>query len=106
MAKTKTKKESSTTAKIKELTGVKPEKITDEQLKEVQDLINNINRSQMELGQIETKKHAMLHNVSMLQEGVGKMRDEFEKEYGTADVNIQDGIINYPKENGEADKED
>ena len=56
MAKTKTKKESSTTAKIKELTGVKPEKITDDQLKEVQDLINNINRSQMELGQIETKK--------------------------------------------------
>ena len=106
MAKTKTKKESSTTAKIKELTGVKPEKVTDEQLKIVQDLINDINRSQMELGQMETKKHAILHNVSMLQEGVGKMRDEFEKEYGTADVNIQDGTINYPKENGEADKED
>ena len=106
MAKTKTKKESSTTAKIKELTGVKPEKITDDQLKEVQDLINNINRSQMELGQMETKKHAMLHNVSMLQEGVGKIRDTFEKEYGTADVDIQTGTINYPQENGEADKED
>ena len=102
----KTKKESSTTAKIKELTGIQPEKITDEQLKEVQDLINNINRSQMELGQMETKKHAMLHNISMLQEGVGKVRDEFEKEYGTADVDIQTGIINYPTENGEADKED
>ena len=106
MAKTKTKKESSTTAKIKELTGVKPEKISEEQLKEVQDLINNINRSQMELGQMETKKHAILHNVSMLQEGVGKIRDTFEKEYGTADVNIQDGTINYPIENGEANKED
>ena len=106
MAKTKTKKESSTTAKIKELTGVKPEKITDDQLKEVQDLINNINRSQMELGQMETKKHAMLHNVSMLQEGVGKIRDTFEKEYGTADVDIQTGTINYPQENGEVNKED
>ena len=106
MAKTKTKKESSTTAKIKELTGVKPEKISEEQLKEVQNLINDINRSQMELGQMETKKHAILHNVSMLQEGVGKIRDTFEKEYGTADVNIQDGTINYPIENGEADKED
>ena len=103
MATTKTK---GTNAKIKELKGIKPEKITDEQLKEVQDLINNINRSQMELGQMETKKHAMLHNVSMLQEGVGKVRDEFEKEYGTADVDIQTGIINYPIENGEADKED
>ena len=103
MATTKTK---GTNSKIKELKGIKPEKITDEQLKEVQDLINNINRSQMELGQMETKKHAMLHNVSMLQEGVGKVRDEFEKEYGTADVDIQTGIINYPIENGEADKED
>ena len=102
----KTKKESSTTAKIKELTGVKPEKITDDQLKEVQDLINNINRSQMELGQMETKKHAILHNVSMLQEGIGKIRDTFEKEYGTADVDIQTGTINYPQENGEVNKED
>ena len=95
-----------TNAKIKELKGIKPEKITDEQLKEVQDLINSINRSQMELGQMETKKHAVLHSVSMLQEGVGKIRDTFEKDYGTADVNIQDGTINYPQENGEVNKED
>ena len=39
-------------------------------------------------------------------EAVGKMRDEFEKDYGTADINIQDGIINYPKENGEVNKKD
>ena len=103
MATTKTK---GTNSKIKELKGVKPEKITDEQLKKVQDVISDINRSQMELGQMETKKHAMLHNVSALQEAVGVIRDEFEKEYGTADVNIQDGTINYPKENGEANKED
>ena len=106
MAKTKLKKEDSTSKKIKELTGVKPEKITDEQLQKVQTLINDINRSQMELGQMETKKHAILHHISSLQEAVGGIREEFEKDYGTADVNIQDGIINYPKENGEADKKD
>ena len=55
---------------------------------------------------METKKHAILHSVSSLQESIGIMRDTFEKEYGTSDINIQDGIINYPKENGEADKED
>ena len=90
-----------TNAKIKELKGIKPEKITEDQLKRVQSVISDMNRFQM-----ETKKHAMLHNVSMLQEEVGKMRDTFEKEYGTADVNIQDGVINYPKENGEVNKED
>jgi len=103
MATSKTK---GTNAKIKELKGVKPEKITDEQLEKVQTLINDINRSQMELGQMETKKHAILHHISSLQEAIGGIREEFEKEYGTSDVNIQDGIINYPKENGEANKED
>ena len=95
-----------TNAKIKELKGIKPEKITDEQLKKVQDVINDINRSQMEIGQMETKKHAITHHITTLQETVGEIRNEFEKEYGTADVNIQDGTINYPKENGEANKED
>ena len=102
MATTKTK---GTNAKIKELKGVKPEKITDEQLEKVQALINDINRSQMELGQMETKKHAILHHISSLQEAIGVTREEFEKDYGTSDINIQDGIINYP-ENGEADKKD
>ena len=90
---TKTK---GTNAKIKELKGIKPEKITDEQLEKVQTLINDINRSQMELGQMETKKHAILHHISSLQEAIGVVREEFEKDYGTSDVNIQDGIINYP----------
>ena len=103
MATTKTK---GTNSKIKELKGVKPEKVTDEQLKEVQQLINDINRNQMELGQMETKKHAVLHHISSLQEGVGAMRETFEKDYGTADIDIQTGIINYPKENGETNKED
>ena len=103
MATSKTK---GTSAKIKELKGIKPEKITDEQLEKVQALINDINRSQIEIGQMETKKHAILHSVSSLQEAIGVMRDTFEKEYGTSDINIQDGVINYPIENGEADKKD
>jgi len=103
MATTKVK---GTSKKIKELKGIKPEKITDEQLEQVQKLINDINRSQMELGQMETKKHAILHHVSMLQEGVGELRETFEKDYGTSDIDIQSGTINYPKENGEVNKED
>ena len=101
-----TSKVKGTSKKIKELKGIKPEKITKEELKKVQDLINAINRSQMDLGQMETRKHAVLHQISLLQEQIGEMRDGFEKEYGTADVNIHDGIINYTKENGEANKKD
>ena len=102
MAKTKTK---GTNAKIKELKGIKPEKITDEQLKKVQDTVNSLNRSQLEIGSIEIKKHEMMHQVAGLRDGLTVLQGEFEKEYGTFDINIQDGTINYP-ENGEVNKED
>jgi len=94
-----------TSKKIKELKGIKPEKITDEQLEKVQAVINDINKSQIEIGQMETKKHAIMHHISALQEAVGEIREEFEKDYGTADINIQDGIINYPTD-VEVNKED
>ena len=102
---TKTKKESSTTAKIKELTGVKPEKITEEQLEKVQGTVNNINRLQLEIGIVETRKHNLLHNIASVQDKLTLMQAEFEKDYGTTDINIQTGEINYPP-NGEANKKD
>ena len=103
MATTKTK---GTNSKIKELKGIKPEKITDEQLKKVQDTVNGINRGQLEIGSMEIKKHEMMHGIAGLRDELTLLQSEFEKDYGTFDVNIQDGIINYPKENGEADKKD
>tara|TARA_Y100000593_G_scaffold80088_1_gene149352 strand:+ start:323 stop:634 length:312 start_codon:yes stop_codon:yes gene_type:complete len=101
-----TSKVKGTSKKIKELKGIKPEKISDEQLNKVQSVINDINRSQLELGTFETKKHNILHHISTLQEKLGEMQVEFEKDYGTSDINIQDGTINYPKENGEVNKKD
>ena len=103
MATSKTK---GTNAKIKELKGIKPEKITDEQLKKVQDTVNSLNRSQLEIGSMEIKKHEMMHQIAGLRDGLTVLQDDFEKEYGTFDINIHDGTINYPKENGEADKKD
>ena len=103
MATTKTK---GTNSKIKELKGTKPEKITDEQLKKVQDTVNNINRAQLEIGSIELRKHETMHSIAGLKDELTLLQGEFEKDYGTFDINIQDGTINYPKENGEADKKD
>jgi hypothetical protein len=102
----KTKKESSTTAKIKELTGKKPGKITEAQLKKVQETVNNLNKSQLEIGSIELRKHDLLHGIAALRDGLTVLQKEFEEQYGTFDIDIQTGIINYPKENGEADKKD
>jgi fumarate hydratase class II len=83
MAKRKTKKAEKAT------------KITNDELNKVQSVINDINRAQLEIGSMESKKHNILHHVSVLQEQLGKMQIDFEKTYGTADINIQDGTINH-----------
>ena len=90
-----TTKVEGTSKKIKELKGIKPEKITAEQLKKVQDTINNLNRSQLEIGSMELKKHEMMHQIAGLRDELTLLQGEFEKDYGTFDINIQDGTINY-----------
>ena len=87
-----------TTKKLKELRKEKPSKITNEELNKVQSVVNNINRAQMEIGTIETRKHSLLHHISISQEQLAGMQAEFEKIYGTADINIQDGTINHNKD--------
>ena len=87
-----------TSAKIKELKGIKPEKITDEQLNKVQDTVNGINRAQLEIGSMELKKHEVLHQIAGLRDELTLLQGEFEKDYGTFDINIQDGVINYEKD--------
>jgi len=103
MATSKTK---GTSKKIKELKGIKPEKVTKEQLEKVQSTVNNINRTQLEIGNIEVRKHEMIHNIGGFRDQLSSLQAEFEKDYGTFDINIQDGTINYPKENGEVNKKD
>ena len=95
------------TQKSEKIVDLKPkaEKISEKQLTKVQDVINRINRGQLELGIMETRKHSILHSIDRVQDELTLLQEEFKKEYGTYDVNIQDGSINYP-ENGEVNKKD
>jgi len=93
-----TSKVKGTSKKIKELKGIKPEKITEEQLSKVQDTVNNINRAQLEIGSMELKKHELMHNIAGLRDQLTVLQKEFEKEYGTFDININDGTINYEED--------
>ena len=81
----------------------KPSKITNDELNQVQSVINDVNRAQLEIGSFESKKHNLLHHVAQLQEKLGELQVGFEKTYGTADINIQDGTINQPKEDVKTD---
>jgi len=93
-------------AKKEEVVDLKPEKVTEEQLTKIQSLVDRINQTQMNVGQLETRKHQALHYLAGTNDELQVVQNELTDQYGTFDVNIQDGTINYPKENGEADKKD
>ena len=76
----------------------KVDKISDEHLKELQEIINVINNLQFKIGQLEGQKHNLLHELGLGQKNVIDMQDKLSKEYGTFDVNIADGKINWPKD--------
>jgi hypothetical protein len=77
---------------------LKPEAISEEQLQKIQGIVNMMNRGQMDLGILETRKHGMLHNIAAIQDQLTVIQGELEKEYGTYDINIQTGVINYKED--------
>tara|TARA_X000001382_G_scaffold102968_2_gene77806 strand:+ start:267 stop:548 length:282 start_codon:yes stop_codon:yes gene_type:complete len=76
----------------------KAEKITEEELKKLQDIVGNINTLQSEVGKLEVQKHNYLHRLAGVRDEATLMQEELEKVYGTANVNINDGTIEYPKD--------
>ena len=86
--------------KKEELVDLKPkaDKISDEHLKELQEVVNVINNAQFNIGKIEGQKHSLLHELGASQGKVLKLQEMFTTEYGSCDINIADGTINWPKE--------
>ena len=86
--------------KKENLVDLKPraDKISAEHLKEMQDVINIINNIQFNIGKIEGQKHTMLHDLGISQKKVLDLQGVFSKEYGSFDINITDGTINWPKD--------
>ena len=83
----------------------KPDKITDEQLQELQSLLNEINKNQLSIGQLETQKAGIIEGIGQLQVKLREVQNSLEKEYGQVSINIQDGSISELPQD-EADKKD
>ena len=80
-------------------------KVTDEQLKKLQEIVAAMNGATTRVGQVETQKHAILHDLTLMRKDLMDFQAELEKEYGKVNVNIQDGTIS-EREYVETDKED
>ena len=90
-------------AKNKDIVELKPkaDKVTDEELKGLQEVVSNINSLQSEIGRVEAQKHGYLHQLAVVRDKATLLQGDLEKTYGTANVNINDGSIEYP-ESGES----
>lgn len=66
-------------------------KITEEQLKQLQEQEGKKNAIKHDIGLLETQKHALLHAFANIQEEQDKLKVQLEEEYGKINVNLQDG---------------
>ena len=85
-------------AKTEKVVDLKPTSISEEQLKNIQELVSPINNAQMEMGRMATQKHMLLHQVGELQKKLQEEQANLEKEYGKVNININDGSIEYPED--------
>jgi len=84
--------------KEKELTvKQKHKKVSKEHLEQLQKIVNNINAIQFNIGRMEAQKHQALHELAVTNDRVQQMQDVLMKEYGSYDVNLETGVINWDK---------
>jgi predicted nucleic acid-binding Zn-ribbon protein len=73
----------------------KAEKVTKEQLENLQKLVTGYNRIETQIGNLEVTKHRMFNNISQVQAAISDLQAQFQKEYGSIDVSLADGTIKY-----------
>ena len=84
--------------KKEKVVDLKPEKISEEELKELQNVVSAINKLQFDIGTMEVQKHNALHALFQGNEQLRAVQEDLEKKYGTADINVQDGSIKYKED--------
>jgi hypothetical protein len=92
-------------AKKEKTVDLKPAKVTSEELSMIQEVVGDLNDGQMQIGALELRKHELLHQVASIKNKLTELQNTLQKEYGSIDISIQDGTINYEGD-VEADKKD
>ena len=78
-------------------------KIKDEQLVQLQALVNQVSQTQMELGQVESRKFDLIAAIPVFRKDLETFQKQLEEEYGKVIISVSDGTIRQ-KEDG-SDKE-
>ena len=89
MAKNKKK-----TIEVKE----KVEKISAADLSKLQEIANKINGLHFNIGRVESQKHNLLHELALGQDTIKLSQEDMMDKYGSYDISLTDGTINWPKD--------
>ena len=81
----------------------KATKITDNELKEMQGIVQAINQSQLQLGNIEMQKLEAANYAFKCRAELQAFNKKLEDKYGKVSVSITDGALKY-SEDGEVNK--
>ena len=66
-------------------------KITQEQLEELQGYVGKLNNAASQIGNLELQKHQLQHAAAEVQSDLTKFQAKLEEKYGKVQINIQDG---------------
>ena len=82
----------------------KTNKISEEQLKNLQETVGLIQNGQAQLGGIELQKHKMLHEIAGIEVKLAELQKELEEEFGKVSINIKDGTYEEIVEEAEVEE--
>lgn len=79
-------------------------KIEKEELETAKKQQENLQKTILDIGVIETKKHAMLHQIAEINNSIEEFKKSLEEKYGHININLEDGT--YTEIKDEEDKKD
>jgi chaperonin cofactor prefoldin len=74
-------------------------KLSEKELKSLQENVSKLNQVHIELGRLENQKHKILHQVNEIESLFDELQKELEEKYGKVNINIETGEFEEIKEN-------
>jgi len=66
-------------------------KITEEELQNIKSQHGLMDKLVLDIGVVETKKHALLHQVAEVNKQLDKLKSELHEKYGEIQIDMEDG---------------
>ena len=74
-------------------------KLTEDELKSLQENVSKLNQVHIELGRLENQKHKKLHEVNEVEKLFDELQKNLEDKYGKVSINIDNGELTEIQEN-------